>query len=245
MRMAPAFLAVVWWLGAVLLPARAGADWLILNGGKKIETDGPWQLKGDLLTVHQVSGRISTVSVNIVDAEACLRANGGKLHIETLPVPLRAGTSVPNRRVSNSATPNPAIAGSPVITALRAAAVAPAQHAAAPAGTTAGAVTPGTATPRPASPPSAASASSAPSTGAAGPAGSAGSATAAGAPTPAPPPAAPSADEVRARKLAAQAQMRRERRYLAILDSCEHQHVNDQPGFQRCMQAQLAAAPQR
>jgi hypothetical protein len=221
MRTAPALLAGVWWLGTTLVPVCARADWLILNGGKKIETDGPWQLKGDLLTVHEATGRTTTVSVNIVDAAACLRVNSGKLRIETLPVPLRAGTSVPYRRVWSSATPNPAISTSPALTALRAAAI------------TAGGAPPAAAAP-------AAAAARAANTPRAAPAVSASAAAPAVSQAS---PTADSADQVKARKLAAQAQMQREKRYLAVVDSCEHQFVNDQPGFQRCVQAQLAAAP--
>ncbi|HYL05485.1 MAG TPA: hypothetical protein VE075_05570 [Thermoanaerobaculia bacterium] len=65
------------------LPA-AEAEWLVLVGGKKIQTEGPWTLKGDLLTVHETTGRILTVGTSTVDAAACLKLNGGALRIESI-----------------------------------------------------------------------------------------------------------------------------------------------------------------
>jgi hypothetical protein len=72
----------------------ADADWLVLVGGKKIQTEGPWTLKGDLLTVHEITGRIVTVGTNTVDAAACLKLNGGSLRIEAIAVAPPPGAPV-------------------------------------------------------------------------------------------------------------------------------------------------------
>ncbi|MBV8199865.1 MAG: hypothetical protein JOZ15_04500, partial [Acidobacteria bacterium] len=79
-------------LGASL-PA-AEAEWLVLVGGKKIQTEGAWSLKGDLLTVHEITGRIVTVSTSTVDAEACLKLNGGSLRIDAVATPPPPGAPV-------------------------------------------------------------------------------------------------------------------------------------------------------
>jgi hypothetical protein len=111
-------LSVVVVLAVLDLAAPAArADWLVLVGGKRIETEGPWTLKGDLLTVHERTGRILTVSTRTVDAAACLKANGGSLRIEAVSVPPPPGAPVVKPEViSPSArplTPHPAAAPIP------------------------------------------------------------------------------------------------------------------------------------
>jgi hypothetical protein len=91
-------LAVLTVLGSSL-PA-AEAEWLVLVGGKKIQTEGPWSLKGDLLTVHETTGRILTVGTNTVDAAACLKLNGGSLRIEAIAVAPPPGAPVSKPEVA-------------------------------------------------------------------------------------------------------------------------------------------------
>jgi hypothetical protein len=134
---------------AVLLGAGAGlpahAEVLILTGGKKIQTEGPWVLKGDLLTVHEVSGKTTTVSTSIVDSAACKRINGDNLRITTIPVadgvtpmsgrqiwPVRSNAPPPT---ANRAIPVPGGAGGAVPSAANSAAAAP--HATAATGSAA------------------------------------------------------------------------------------------------------------
>ena len=92
-------------LGAAASPLRA--DWLILVGGKKIATEGPWSLKGDLLTVHETSGRILTVATSTVDAAACLKANAGSLHVQVIPTAPPPGSPLAKPRIA-PASPAPA-----------------------------------------------------------------------------------------------------------------------------------------
>jgi hypothetical protein len=91
-------------LGAAASPLRA--DWLILVGGKRIATEGPWSLKGDLLTVHETSGRILTVATSTVDAAACLKANAGSLHVQVIPTALPPGSPLAKPRIA-PASPAP------------------------------------------------------------------------------------------------------------------------------------------
>jgi hypothetical protein len=85
-------------LGAAASPLRA--DWLILVGGKRIATEGPWSLKGDLLTVHETSGRILTVATSTVDAAACLKANAGSLHVQVIPTAPPPGSPLAKPRIA-------------------------------------------------------------------------------------------------------------------------------------------------
>jgi hypothetical protein len=84
------------------------ADWLVLIGGKRIRTEGPWTLKGDLLTVHETSGRILAVATHIVDAQACLAANGGVLRIQAIPGALPQGTPLSKPRIAPAPAGDPA-----------------------------------------------------------------------------------------------------------------------------------------
>jgi hypothetical protein len=51
------------------------ADWLVLRGGKKIETAGQWTVQGNLLTIRQPAGGPKSVTLAVVDFDATLRAN--------------------------------------------------------------------------------------------------------------------------------------------------------------------------
>ncbi len=80
--------------GVVALPRAAAASWLVLVGGKRIQTEGAWTLKGDLLTVHETTGRILTVATSTVDAAACRKLNDASLRIEAVPVAPLSGAVV-------------------------------------------------------------------------------------------------------------------------------------------------------
>lgn len=62
-------------VGALLVGGVCSADWLVLRGGKKIETTGQWLVQGNLLTVRQPSSGPKRVMLSIVDFDATLRAN--------------------------------------------------------------------------------------------------------------------------------------------------------------------------
>ncbi|HEY0780857.1 MAG TPA: hypothetical protein VGE98_00265 [Thermoanaerobaculia bacterium] len=54
----------------------ASADWLILRGGKRIETKGPWMERANKTIVFtEVDGHHSSVLISLVDTEATRLAN--------------------------------------------------------------------------------------------------------------------------------------------------------------------------
>jgi hypothetical protein len=70
-------LATLLLVGCLVVSGSANADWLVLRGGKKIETAGQWTQQGVLLTVHEATGRPKSLMLSIVDFDATLRANSG------------------------------------------------------------------------------------------------------------------------------------------------------------------------
>jgi hypothetical protein len=62
-------------LALVLVSTAAMADSLVLKGGKKIDTAGPWVTRGNIVTVHETSGRAQTLTLSIIDFDATLKAN--------------------------------------------------------------------------------------------------------------------------------------------------------------------------
>jgi hypothetical protein len=221
----PALLAVL--LGAG--PPPAAAEWLILQGGKKIETEGPWSLKGDLLTVHETTGRILTVAVTTVDAAACLKRNAGKLRIQASAAELPNGIMPRGRQIWPAPAPNPAVPGSAILSEAIAGNVAAAPGEASPTPSGAGSRS-GTATRTGAAASGGAQAAAGTRAGAAA---AAGQGTGGG-----PPQSAAPADDVKARKQARQAQMERDLRYHRIVEGCARMFIIDRAGFQRCVQAQ-------
>jgi hypothetical protein len=230
-------------LGAAASPLRA--DWLVLIGGKRIATEGPWSLKGDLLTVHETSGRILTVATSTVDADACLKANGGALHVQVVPTAPAPGSPLTKPRIDPAPSGAPAPrnpATVPGRTALpdRLGAVAAGAPPAKPAAAAAGAATagaPASGQPTPGAPAPGAPAPGAPAAGA--PAAP----TAPGAPVAAAAPKAKTPEErAAAQKLAAkQAQMKRDQRRQQIVAGCARMFVVDKAGFDRCVQTQTQA----
>jgi hypothetical protein len=90
--------ATLWLAMTVVLCAGAGADWMVLRGGKKIETAGPWKVRNDLIVVHEATGRTQALTFEIVDFPATLQAN------------VRAGmrsSAAPGRRTAGSTAEDP------------------------------------------------------------------------------------------------------------------------------------------
>lgn len=63
----------------LFLPAAwpARADWLVMNDGGRVETDGPWQIKGKLVVFRSPAGRLSSLRLAEIDlgaSEAATRA---------------------------------------------------------------------------------------------------------------------------------------------------------------------------
>jgi len=226
-------------LGAAATLPDARADWLVLVGGKRIETEGPWILKGDLLTVHETSGRILAVATGTVDALACLKLNHGVLHIETIPLPMPVGSPVtrpPTRPGSGAASAMPAPVPPAAATAAPARPAGAAAAAAGVAGQPAAVAGGGRARPSPAA------AAGKPAAGAA-PAASSPAPAANGQPPPAADAATAQAARERAAKTARQAQLRRELLYKKVVDGCTRMFIVDQAGFRRCVDSQTQGPP--
>jgi len=63
--------------GISLLPAaapRAAADWLVTTEGGRVETRGPWEVKGKLVVFTAKDGTLSSLRATQVDMEASQRA---------------------------------------------------------------------------------------------------------------------------------------------------------------------------
>jgi hypothetical protein len=69
------------WLAVVLLAAAsfavapAGADWLVLQDGSRVETRGPWEERGATMVFHLPNGTLGSVRARDVDREATAAAN--------------------------------------------------------------------------------------------------------------------------------------------------------------------------
>lgn len=59
---------------ALGVAAPAAADWLITRQGGKVETKGPWQVKGKLLVFTLPDGKLSSLRLSEVDLDASRRA---------------------------------------------------------------------------------------------------------------------------------------------------------------------------
>ncbi|HXO21664.1 MAG TPA: hypothetical protein VOA87_17265 [Thermoanaerobaculia bacterium] len=75
MKIRAALLSVGLSVGLTLAATACFGDWLVLRGGKKIETAGQWGVKGDLLTIREATGKLRSVLLSIVDFDATLQAN--------------------------------------------------------------------------------------------------------------------------------------------------------------------------
>jgi hypothetical protein len=51
------------------------ADWLVLQGGKQMETKGQWVIAGNLLSFRTADGTPKRVLLSVVDYDATLKAN--------------------------------------------------------------------------------------------------------------------------------------------------------------------------
>jgi hypothetical protein len=56
--------------GAVAMASPAAADWLVTRAGSRIETRGPWQVKGKLVVFTQLDGSLASLRLSEVDLAA-------------------------------------------------------------------------------------------------------------------------------------------------------------------------------
>jgi hypothetical protein len=63
---------------AVAAATPAAADWLVTSEGARVETHGPWQVKGKLVVFTGADGTLSSLRLTQVDMEASKRATADK-----------------------------------------------------------------------------------------------------------------------------------------------------------------------
>jgi hypothetical protein len=62
----------------IAAPAPAAADWLVTSEGARVETHGPWQVKGKLIVFTGADGTLSSLRLSQVDLEASKHATEDK-----------------------------------------------------------------------------------------------------------------------------------------------------------------------
>jgi len=66
---------LAWGALGLLVAAGAGADWLVLKDGTRVETKGDWQQKGRQVQFKTPDGRFQALPAGEVDLEASRKAN--------------------------------------------------------------------------------------------------------------------------------------------------------------------------
>jgi hypothetical protein len=97
-------------LAATLVPALAGADWLVLEDGSRVETRGAWEVKGRQIVFHLTDGTLSSLKSDQVDLEASREATraaeeAANRRPEPAPEPPPAADETPRRKWTNADIP--------------------------------------------------------------------------------------------------------------------------------------------
>jgi hypothetical protein len=87
-----AFLAIC---ASVAVPLHA--DWLLFNDGSRLETRGPWEVRGELLVFTSTDGTFSSVRLGDVDVEGSRRLTEEAERAKTAPKPEPAEVPTPPR----------------------------------------------------------------------------------------------------------------------------------------------------
>lgn len=72
---------------SVLAPAVLSADWLVSRQGERIETRGPWKVKGNQVVFHQPNGTLSALRLADVDLDASTAATAKAAEPPPPPAP--------------------------------------------------------------------------------------------------------------------------------------------------------------
>ncbi|HEX6898779.1 MAG TPA: FxLYD domain-containing protein [Thermoanaerobaculia bacterium] len=78
------------WLLTLLIVAAAPAraDWLVTRDGGRVETKGPWKVKGKLVVFTQADGALSSLRLSEVDLDASRKATeSARIQAEKPPAP--------------------------------------------------------------------------------------------------------------------------------------------------------------
>lgn len=105
---------------AALMLAVAGpaaADWLVLQDGSKVETEGPWRVKGRLVVFNRPGGQLTSLRLAEVDLAASDQATAAALAppAETAPVaapaPKKATVVITDADIPRAVLPPPGAEG--------------------------------------------------------------------------------------------------------------------------------------
>jgi hypothetical protein len=69
-------------------PLPAAADWLVLRDGSKVETQGPWQVKGRVVVFDLPSGQLTSLRLAEVDLAASDEATAAAVAAAAAPKPV-------------------------------------------------------------------------------------------------------------------------------------------------------------
>lgn len=81
-------------LAGLALAAPAAADWLVTQDGARIETDGPWEIKGAVVLFTLPNGTLSSMRLSEVDLDKSAEAT---YDAENPPPPDEAGEEPPKK----------------------------------------------------------------------------------------------------------------------------------------------------
>jgi hypothetical protein len=81
--------------GLAALGAPAQADWLLTRDGARVETRGPWTVKGKLVVFTLANGTLSSLRAEAVDLEASARATAEAQARTAAPAPEPAPVAKP------------------------------------------------------------------------------------------------------------------------------------------------------
>jgi hypothetical protein len=85
-------------LAALLLAASpSSADWLVTHAGGRVETRGPWQVKGKLVVFTQADGTLASLRLADVDLETSAKATA---EAAAVPAAAQAATEAPRKKLA-------------------------------------------------------------------------------------------------------------------------------------------------
>ena len=68
----------------------ASADWLVMNDGTRVETDGPWSERGKLVVFTDTNGNLVSMRLSEVDLAASRQATADEVEAASRPTPVPA-----------------------------------------------------------------------------------------------------------------------------------------------------------
>jgi hypothetical protein len=85
-------------LAALLLAASpSSADWLVTHAGGRVETRGPWQVKGKLVVFTQADGTLASLRLADVDLETSAKATA---EAAAVPAAAQFATEAPRKKLA-------------------------------------------------------------------------------------------------------------------------------------------------